>query len=125
MRSVGVIVALVLALGGGYAVFTRSVEGLPSGAGPQEQIDTVAVQQTLLSVGSAERQYLVAHGSYGTLDQLDSEGLLPGGTTVHGYLLHATAAGAGHFTVTATPVDPDKTGWPTLQIDESMQVTRR
>jgi hypothetical protein len=125
MRSFGVIVGLILALGGGYAVFMRSVESLPAGVAPQEQIDTLAVQQTLLTVGLAERQYLAAHGSYGTLDQLNSEGLLPGGTTIRGYLLNATTTGGEHFTVIATPVDPDKGDWPTLQISESMQVTQR
>jgi len=125
MRSVGVIVGLVLALGGGYAVFQRSMASLPAGQAPQAQIDTVAVQQTLLTVGSAQRQYLVAHGSYGTLGQLDAEGLLPGGTTIRGYVLTATASGAEHFTVVATPMDPDKSAWPTLQINESMQVTQR
>jgi hypothetical protein len=29
------------------------------------------------------------------------------------------------FTVTATPSDPNKTGWPTLAMDQTMQVTQR
>lgn len=125
MRSVGVIVGLVLALGGGYAVFLRSAESASAGAAPLEQIDTVAIRQTLLTIGSAQRQYLVAHGSYGTIEQLDAEGLLPGGRAPRGYVLNATASGADHFTVTATPIDPDKQAWPTLQISESMQVIQR
>ena len=40
MRSVGVIVGLILALGGGYAVFLRSAESRP-GLAPQAQIDLV------------------------------------------------------------------------------------
>lgn len=125
MRSAGVIAGLVLALGGGYAVFQRSVASLPAGAAPQEQVDTVAVDQVLLRVGQAERQYLVAHGTYGTLEQLAAEDLLPGGTTVRGYLLTATVSGADGFTVTATPADDGKQAWPTLAISESMRVTRR
>lgn len=125
MRSVGVIVGLILALGGGYAVFMRAADSTPAGAAPMEQIDTVAIRQTLLTIGSAERQYLVAHGSYGTLEQLDADGLLPGGRAPRGYVLNATTSGADRFTVIATPIDPEKSAWPTLQITESMQVTQR
>ena len=89
MRAFGTVVGLVLALGGGYFVLQRSVETGPKPSPPQEQIDLVGIRQQLLAVGQAERQYLVAHGTYGTLEQLAREELLPGGTEQRGWLANA------------------------------------
>lgn len=125
MRSAGVLVALVLALGGGYVVFQRSATNRVSGAAPLEQIDTVAIRQTLIVIGQAERQYLIAHGTYGTLDQLRADDLLSGTATAHGYSLTATVSGAEGFTVTATPSDPARSDWPTLEITDRQTVTQR
>lgn len=125
MRGLGALVALVLAVGVGYMVFQKSVESMPAGTAPQEQIDTVAIQQTLVTIGTTERAYLVENGHYGTLEQLAAADLLPGGTSAHGYALSAQVTGGEHFTITATPSDPNKVAWPTLEISEAMTVTRR
>ena len=128
MRSVGVVVGLVLALGVGYFAFGRSVASSPGQAPPQEQIDVVAIRQTLLTVGQAERQFLVAHGSYGTLPELAQERLLPGGLASmnqRGYLFTDVVDGDHGFTITAVPTDPNKADWPTLSITESQEVVQR
>ena len=125
MRSVGLIVGMILALGGGYFGFQQSVTSAPSQAPPLEQIDVVSIRQTLLTIGQAERQYLVAHGSYATMDQLAREGLLPGGSTSRGYMFIADASGGDGFTITARPIDVNKTDWPTLAIRENMQVVEQ
>jgi Tfp pilus assembly protein PilE len=123
MRSFGLI-GLVLVLGIGYYVFNRSASG-PSQGAPLEQIDTTAIRQRLLTIGQTERQYAATHGAYATLEQLTADDLLPGGTEQRGYTFTATTTGAEHFTITATPTDPNKAGWPTLEITENMQVTER
>ncbi|HEX6973374.1 MAG TPA: type IV pilin protein [Vicinamibacterales bacterium] len=123
MRAVGLI-GLVIALGIGYFVFTRTATG-PTGAPPQQQIDTAAIRQRLLAIGETERQYVATHGSYATLEQLAAEELLPGGTEQRGYTFTGTANGSSGFTITATPTDPEKSGWPTLEISETMQVTEK
>jgi hypothetical protein len=125
MRIVGPIVGLVLALGGGYFVLQRSVGSGPGQGPPQEQIDLAGIRQQLLAIGDAERQYLVTHGAYATLEQLRGDNLMAGGTELRGYTLSAIASGSERFTITATPADPKKTGWPTLEISESMRVTQR
>lgn len=125
MRSAGVIVGLVLALGGGFFAFQRSITSGPVQVPPQEQIDVVGIRQTLLAMGQAERQYLVAHGTYATLDQLSTEGLLPGGASQRGYVFTAAVAGADGFIITATPADASKASWPTLTVSESMEVRER
>ena len=125
MRALGGLAALVLAAGVGYLVLQKSVDSMPAGSAPQEQIDTVAIQQMLVTIATTERRYLVENGHYGTLEQLSAVDLLPGGTSAHGYALTSTVAGGEHFTITATPADPSKVNWPTLEISESMSVTRR
>ena len=125
MRSVGVIVGMVLALGGGYFAFQKSVTSAPSQAPPLQQIDVVSIRQTLLAIGQAERHYLVAHGTYATIEQLAQEDLLPGGSTQRGYMFSAQVSGGDGFTVTATPIDVNKSEWPTLTLRENMQVTQQ
>src|SRR5215472_17721392 len=90
---------------------------------PQQQVDVVGIRSELLAIGQAERQYLVAHGSFGTLDELQQERLLTGGANRRGYEFSAQVDGAQGFTVTAVPSDPDKQHWPTLAIDQTMQVS--
>lgn len=125
MRSVGVIVGLVLALGGGLFAFQQSVSRSPAQAPPQQTVDVVGIRQALLAMGQAERRYMVAHSTYGTLEQLAREDLLPGGTDRRGYAFDAVVSGADHFTITATPTNADKAEWPTLAITESMEVSQR
>jgi hypothetical protein len=124
MRAFG-LVGLVIVLGVGFYLFNRSANTGPGGMMPQQQVDATAIRQQLLVIGQAERQYLVAHGSYATLEQLSQDQLLPGGTELRGYTLSATATGSDHFTITATPTDPVKSGWPTLEVTERMEVVQR
>ena len=91
-------------------------------APPQQQIDVVGIKSELLAIGQAERQYFVTHSAYGTLDDLEQDKLLTGGANRRGYVFAAQVDGSQSFTVTATPQDPDKQNWPTLSIDQTMQV---
>lgn len=119
------IIGLVLALGVGYYLYERSAASLPAGESPMEQIDTTAIRQRLLTIAQTERQYQAANGSYATLEQLSQENLLPGGTEQRGYRFTAVVNGSTGFTLTATPIDTIKAGWPTLVVNESMQVTEK
>ncbi len=116
----------MLALGIGYLVYTRSLA--TSGGtqmAPQEQIDVVGIRANLLNIGQAERMYLAAHGTYGTLEQLRQDGPSSIQTENRGYVFSVSVNGAQSFTATATPTDPSKAGWPTLEIDDTMTVTER
>ena len=124
MRAFG-LVGLIIALGVGFYLVNRSASSGPDGMASQERIDTVAIRQRLLAIGQTERQYLATHGSYATLEQLGQDDLLPGGTEQRGYAFTAVTTGSEHFTITATPTDPNKTGWPTLAITERMEVVER
>ena len=119
------ILGLVLALGVGMFLYQRSAASLPAGESPMEQIDTVAVRQRLLTMAQTERQYHATNGSYATLEQLSQADLLPGGTEGRGYRYTAVVNGSIGFTITATPIDTNKAGWPTLVVTEGMQVTEQ
>jgi len=119
MRAFGLI-AVIVVLGCGLYMYQRSIEQLP-GESPQEQIDTVAIRQRLLTIAQTERQYQASNGKYATLEQLEDDNLLPGGTEQRGYTFSAEISASG-FTITASPTAEDKAEWPTLSINESMKV---
>jgi hypothetical protein len=124
MRVFG-FVALLLVLGVGLYVYQqRAATMMPGGASPTEQIDVTAIRQRLLTIGQTERQYQASNGKYATLEELAAENLLPGGTEQRGYRYTAQITATG-FTITATPTDPQKQAWPTLEITETMTVTQR
>jgi hypothetical protein len=124
MRAFGFI-GLILALGVVFYVFTRPPGSGGGAKAPQEQVDTTAIRQRLLTIGQTERQYLATHAAYATLEQLAQDELLPGGTEQRGYTFGAIATGSDHFTITATPTDSTKAGWPTLEVTERMEVVER
>jgi hypothetical protein len=122
------IVGLLVVLGAGYFAYHSSLTQAGAGGAadhPQEQIDVIDIKSNLLTIGQAQRMYLVAHGTYGTIEQLQQDGPSSLGTETRGYVFSATTDGARSFTVTATQTDPNKAGWPTLVITEAMQVAQR
>ena len=122
MRIFGLL-GVVIVLCVGFFLYQRSVADLPEGS-PQEQIDTTAIRQRLLTIAQTERQYQASNGKYATLEQLAGDNLLPGGTEQRGYTFTASVTSTG-FTITATPTADDKEEWPTLEITETMQVTEK
>ena len=128
MRGITGIAGLLVALGAAYFIYhSYLARSGPAGAveHPQEQIDVIDIKTHLLTIGQAERTFLNAHGAYGTIEQLQQDGPASIGTDNRGYTFSAAPNGATSFSVTASPVDPNKAGWPTLVITETMQVTER
>jgi hypothetical protein len=126
MRSLATIVGLIVVLGAGYFVYRAQVANTGMNeASPQTQIDVTSIRSQLLTIGQAERQYVIAHGAYGTLDQLREDGPATLGTEDRGYVFNAEPDGSRSFMVTATPTEPNRIGWPTLSIDETMRITQR
>ena len=123
MRIVGIL-GVVIVLCAGFFVYQRSIDSVSEEGSPQEQIDTAAIRQRLLTIAQTERQYQASNGKYATLEQLADDNLLPGGTEQRGYTFTAAVTATG-FTITATPTAADKADWPTLEVTESMQVTEK
>jgi hypothetical protein len=126
MRTAATILGLLIALCGGYVIYHAYVtRDSLSQAPPQEQIDIVGIKSELLAIGQAERQYFVAHSAYGTLQELGQESLLSADPNRRGYIFSVAVDGISGFTASATPSDRSKAGWPTLAIDQTMQITER
>lgn len=127
MKSAGAVVALVIVLVVGWFIFKQQFEKGPTGgAPPQQVIDVAGVRNDLVAIGQAERLYLASHGTYATIDQLRNDGaIMFSGTNRRGYNYVAEVQDGLHFKITATPADPEKQSWPTLSIDETMQVTQQ
>ena len=127
MKAAGFL-GIVLALGTALYIYNAQLTrgGSASTASPQEQIDVTGIQMALREIGQAERNYVAAHGTYGTFEQLRAEGGAPAlGTDRRGYTFQLELNGSQGFRATATPTDTNKKGWPTLSIDASMQIGER
>jgi hypothetical protein len=127
MKAGGMVIGLVIAAAiVWFAVKTEFTQGPAGGQPPKEVIDVVGVKNDLLSIGQAERVYLASHGSYASVDDLQKDGSLTfNGENRRGYNYSAELDDGQHFKITATPSDPAKASWPTLSIDETMQVTQQ
>ena len=119
MRAFGLL-GVVIVLAVGIFLYQRNIQELRD-ENPLQTIDTVAIRQRLLTIGQTERQYQATNGKYATLEELAAGDLLPGGTEQRGYTYSAEISGTG-FTITATPTAADKAEWPTLSVDETLQV---
>ncbi|MBI1746420.1 MAG: hypothetical protein HYR55_07510 [Acidobacteria bacterium] len=126
MKKLGGLLGLVIALGIGYYLFQSQYNQGPTGSAPPKQvIDVAGVKMDLLAMGQAERTYLVSHGTYGTIDQLHREGSLSfSGTNHRGYNYSAEVDDGRHFKIIAKPSDPEKQSWPTVVIDETLQISQ-
>ncbi len=127
MKKAAGLLGVVIALGVGYYIFkVQYSEGPTGGAPPKEVIDVVGVKNDLLAIGQAERMYLASHGTYASLEQLQQDGALQfSGTNRRGYNYSAEVNGGEHFRIVASPADPAKQNWPTLAIDDTMQVVQQ
>jgi len=125
MKAAGGIIGLVIVLAIGMFVYkSEFTQGPTGGAPPAQTIDVAGVKNELVALAQAERLYLASHGSYAGLDQLQQEG----STTVangarRGYGFTASVDDGQHFKIIATPTDPEKKGWPTLAIDDTLQIS--
>ena len=116
--------SLLLVLGAGYVIYERRAAELAGDESPAEIINTITIEQRLQQLVRAEQRYLAVHGTFGTIAQLSEEELPTAGEPRSGYTFSAVVTRTG-FTITATPVAPEKEGWPILEITENMQVTER
>jgi hypothetical protein len=126
MKAAASVLGLVIVLAIVWMVIkTQFTQGPTGGAPPKQVIDVVGVKTDLLAIAQAERLYLASHGSYASIDQLQQDGAISfSDANRRGYNYIAEVNDGQHFKVTAAPSDPAKIGWPTLSIDENMEVTQ-
>ena len=127
MKAVGTILGLVIVMAIIWFIVKSQFSQGPTGSQPPaETINVVGVKGDLLSIAQAERTYLASHGSYASVSELQQDGSLTfSGANRRGYNYTAETDDGQHFKITARPSDPAKASWPTLSIDENMQVTQQ
>jgi hypothetical protein len=127
MKAAGTVLGLLIAVAIVWFVVKAEFSQGPAGsAPPAETIDVVGVKSDLLAIAQAEKIYMASHGSYVSVDDLQQDGSITfSGANRRGYNYTAEVDDGQHFKITASPTDPAKAGWPTLSIDETMQVTQQ
>ncbi len=126
MKAAGSILTLVIVLAIIWFVMkSQFASGPTGGQPPKEVIDVVGVKSDLLAIAQAERIYMASHGAYASVDDLQQDGAITfSGANRRGYNYTADTDDGQHFKITARPADPAKASWPTLSIDENMQVSQ-
>ena len=125
MRSWATLLGLLVTLAIAYFFYAKWAHPGGPNSSPQEQIDLVGVKSDLLAIAQAERMYLAANGSYASLDQLRQDGSVTFSITGRrGYNYSAEVDDGQHFKITATPAESGKADWPSLFIDETMEVSQ-
>ena len=112
---------LVIAMAVGMYIYSSQLKSTsPAGtANPRATVNMVGVQNDLLSIARAEREYAVEKGSYGSLDDLISGNFVTvkGERPPYSYQVESSATS---FRVTATRSD---SGSPSqIWVDDTMQV---
>jgi hypothetical protein len=123
MRATFGFIGILMVLGIGYFIYSSQIQSGPNDEQLPQQTNLIAVRQDLLSLGQSERLYMATNGTYASLEQLRSSGIagnLPNGSR-WGYEYTIEVSGAGHFLITARPVDSGR-DLPVMSIDETMQV---
>lgn len=132
MRSFGGFVGLFVMLVIGLLVYKAGFAPGPNGElSPMQRFlqtyELAGVKNDLAALAEAEKTYLASHDEYVDLDDLRQEGsstILPHGDR-RGYKYSIEIDSDQHFKITATPSDPGKKGWPTITIDEAMQISEQ
>ena len=127
IKAAASVLGLVIALAIVWMVIKMQfTQGPSAGAPPRQMIDVVGVRNDLLAIAQAERLYLASRGSHANIDQLQQAGAISfSGANRWGYNYTAGVNDGQHFKITAALSDPAKIGWPTLWIDENMEVSQK
>lgn len=121
----GLIGLLAVALIGGaiYWMALTKTQGATGTSGtPAQTISTVGVENDLLAIAQAERMYRAEHGSYASLDELNSSGALTGQKTGRGGYTYSVDASASGFMARATCDSSASASCTNFAVDQTMQV---
>jgi hypothetical protein len=122
MRALlGLLVAAAVAVGFYYFYFTKT--GPEGGtAGAIEAISTTAVKNDLNGIAQAERMYFTQNGRYAAWEELLSTGTLRMEKPERQNYVYTIEVSGNGFTVTARHAGPAELNYPTLVIDQTMEI---
>jgi hypothetical protein len=121
MKTAGTIMGVVIVMVMIWFVTKRQLWQAPP---RDETINEVVIKSDLLAIARAEKKYLASHGTYGSINELQQNGLLSfSGLRWGGYFYAAVVDDGQHFKITARPAELSKARWPVLSIDETLQVS--
>jgi hypothetical protein len=119
-RVVGLLVVIVI-VALSYKLYFSHLQSAGTGS-PAQAINVVGVKNDLIAIAQAERAYQAEHGSYASLDQLNSGGAL---TMVKagrdGYTYEVETSGEGFRAVARCPAStsPGCNNWA---VDQTLEV---
>jgi glycine cleavage system protein P-like pyridoxal-binding family len=120
----GLIGLLAVALIGAaiyWMALTKTQSATGTSGTPAQAISTVGVQNDLLSIAQAERLYQAEHGSYASLDELNSSGALTVQKTGRDGYTYSVETSAGGFTATAKCDSSAAASCTNFAVDQTMQ----
>lgn len=120
---------LLIFVGIGFGIYQYSLKRIPTsdaGTAPTQAISLIGVRADLLQIAQAERATIATSGQCATLPDLISSGSMTMSRTERDGYSYSVSCSGTNFTVTATHPAPSTNAgvrYPTLQIDQSMQVS--
>jgi type IV minor pilin ComP (DNA uptake receptor) len=121
----GLIGLLAVALIGGaiyWMALTKTQSATGTSGTPAQTISTVGVENDLLAIAQAERMYQAEHGSYASLEELNSSGALSAQKTGRGGYAYSVDVSASGFTAKATCDSSASASCANFAVDQTMQV---
>jgi hypothetical protein len=121
MRSlIGLVITLAIVFVG-YKLYVSQMQSATGSGVPTRSVEVTGVKNDLISIAQAERMYQAEHGSFATLDQLNSSNTLSiAKTGREGYAYEAQPSG-NSFQVVARCTSADS-ACTSYAIDETMQI---
>lgn len=119
-RALGFLSIVITMAVGMYIYSSQLKSASPAGtANPEASVNIVAVQDDLLSIAQAERQYVAEKGSYASLDELVSANFVTirGQRPPYSYQVDTSADGFRVTAIRSTPGSPTQ-----IWVDDKMQV---
>ncbi len=132
MRALASILAVAaIVIAGQSFMAKRDLTGGGTSSAPQ-RISTIGVEMDLNAIAQAERMYFAQYGSYASLDQLASSGMMhinSAGRDGYTYRVETSQAGfralATHQDIPAGVIQGSQAiHYPALSVDETMQIRR-
>lgn len=126
MRIVASALIRLAVVFGLYVFYLKRLPPGASGGASREAVSVVGVEGDLLKIAQAERVYFTDHNSYAGLGELTASGTLSlprAGRDGYTYSVEPTPDGfIATARYTGRPGDPPGLDYPTIVVDQTMQV---